>query len=66
MVRQDRHLLAQSKIVLPAQDHRGEPRDDWGIAADALSDLAQKLMHIPRPAVSRDGQRTVDLSAFPA
>ena len=48
MVRHDRQLLAQSKIVLPPQDQHAEPRDDWQIAADALSDLAQKLMHIPR------------------
>jgi hypothetical protein len=53
MVRHDRQLLAQSKIVLPPQDQRAEPRDDWQIAADALPDLAQKLMQLPRPAAAQ-------------
>ena len=47
MVRNDRHLLPQSKTVLPQQDHPAEPWDEGRIAAGALSGLAQKLMHSP-------------------
>jgi hypothetical protein len=41
MVRSDRHLLAQTKTVLPPQGQRAAPREHGRIAAGALSDLAQ-------------------------
>jgi hypothetical protein len=66
MVRHDRQLLAQSNIVLPPQDQHAEPRDDWQIAADALSDWRRNLWISHFRPCPRSGQRTVDLWRFRA